>query len=355
MRLLRSIITLVVIAITIFFFLDKNNVIPREAIDHITLVLDEKKHDVPTKKIPEKIRTDQKLAGDLFHWIGRETDELIEKYGEPERKDRSAYDYEWWVYSNAETKYMQFGVIDNEIKTIFATGTELEIEPFVIGDTYESIDKVLSFSDEVTYNKGLSSYTFQLNDEDVNRRPLAKVTDDLFIQSYFDTFTNRLSSIRILSGDILLQHRPYALQYRGNLPESPDFSEKEWHTIESGMEKQIFDISNVIRQSNEKSLLSWDDTVHEVAYLHSKDMYENNYFSHYGLNGEGLKERLADKDVYYFAAGENIAAQYVDAPAAVEGWLNSEGHREALLSSKYTHLGVGVFRFYYTQNFLTKP
>ncbi|MBR3119412.1 MAG: CAP domain-containing protein, partial [Oceanobacillus sp.] len=44
-----------------------------------------------------------------------------------------------------------------------------------------------------------------------------------------------------------------------------------------------------------------------------------------------------------------------DAPAAMEGWLNSEGHREALLSNDYTHIGVGVHRLYYTQNFLGKP
>lgn len=70
---------------------------------------------------------------------------------------------------------------------------------------------------------------------------------------------------------------------------------------------------------------------------------------------KGLKERLASEEVYYLAAGENIAAQYPDAPAAMQGWLNSKGHREALLEDDYTHLGVGVYHFYYTQNFLQKP
>ncbi|MFB4475823.1 CAP domain-containing protein, partial [Oceanobacillus caeni] len=32
----------------------------------------------------------------------------------------------------------------------------------------------------------------------------------------------------------------------------------------------------------------------------------------------------------------------------------SEGHREALLSEDYTHIGVGVYRLYYTQNFLAQ-
>ncbi|MDY0396277.1 CAP domain-containing protein [Virgibacillus halophilus] len=39
----------------------------------------------------------------------------------------------------------------------------------------------------------------------------------------------------------------------------------------------------------------------------------------------------------------------------MQGWLNSKGHREALLNKDYTNLGVGVYKFYYTQNFLAKP
>lgn len=72
-----------------------------------------------------------------------------------------------------------------------------------------------------------------------------------------------------------------------------------------------------------------------------------------------LKIRHAERSVRkrrgrISACGENIAYNYVDGPAAVEGWLNSEGHRKALLNQDYTHLGVGVKEKYYTQNFIKK-
>lgn len=57
-------------------------------------------------------------------------------------------------------------------------------------------------------------------------------------------------------------------------------------------------------------------------------------------------------NISFKVAGENIAAQYVDGLAAVEGWLNSEGHRVNLLDESYSHLGVGVYQRYYTQNFM---
>lgn len=42
------------------------------------------------------------------------------------------------------------------------------------------------------------------------------------------------------------------------------------------------------------------------------------------------------------------------AQPAVEGWLNSKGHRENLLDGSYTYMGAGTYRKYYTQNFIIK-
>lgn len=355
MRWIKGVVGFIMIVIITFFILEKNQIESREAIDSLNHTLIVKKENVKEKSVPNNIIAKGKYEGELFHWIGRSTDELIQVLGEPKRKDPSSYGYTWWVYTNNETHYIQFGVIGEKIHTIYATGGDISISPLAIGDSYETVHQELDFKNEVTYSKGIASYTFLLDDEDVQMRPLVKLSDDLFLQVYFDTFSNQLSSVRIMTGDVLLTQRPYGLRYRGKIPDPPNLTDAKWEEVERGMEQQIFDITNVIRHNFKKNTLEWEDMVSEVAFLHSKDMAENNYFSHYSQNGNGLKERLEGKDIYYTAAGENIAAQYVDAPAAVEGWLNSEGHRDALLNDEYTHLGVGVYRLYYTQNFLTKP
>ena len=315
----------------------------------------EKINELQEKISPESSFYKKTLDGDLYNWMDRSRTELLEAHGEPSRIDISAYGYEWYVYTDNVKSYIQFGIEDEIIKTIYAVGDDFAIEPIEVGQTYEKVNDVFEFTKEVSYSEGLASYTFKMTKEDLERRPLVRVGDDVFLQLYFDTFTNELSSVRILDTDVLLRHRPYEISYRGKLPEVATFSDSDWEEIESGMERQIFDISNVLRSRFDISLLEWDTEVSEVAFNHSKDMMENNYFSHYSLNGDGLKERLEVTGLFYIAAGENIAAQYPDAPAAVEGWLNSEGHREALLTEEYTHLGVGVHRLYYTQNFLAKP
>lgn len=352
MRIIQGLAILAIIAIIAFYFIEPNESNSDVFMKHEMM---EKMNVLESKVTPDVMSHKMPLEGDLYSWIGESAEGLETSLGEPKRKDLSAYNYEWWVYTDQLERYIQFGIEDETIKTIYAIGNELELEPVEIGQSYDSLNAEFNFEDQVEYTEGVASYTFKMTAEDLKRRPLVKITDNIFIQFYFDTFTDELSSIRVMEAETLLRHRPYEIVYRGTLPAEPDLTETEWDQVEAGMEQQIFDISNVLRNRFEKPTLEWEEEVSEVAFTHSKDMYDNNYFSHHSLNGDGLKKRLAVTGLFYIAAGENIAAQYPDAPSAVEGWLNSEGHREALLTEEYTHLGVGVYRFYYTQNFLAKP
>ena len=92
----------------------------------------------------------------------------------------------------------------------------------------------------------------------------------------------------------------------------------------------------------------------DVAIGHSKDMKDNNYFSHDSPTLGTLGDRLQRGKVGFQLAGENIAAQHSDGVAALQGWLNSEGHRKNLLNEQFTGLGVGVYDKFYTQNFIRK-
>lgn len=354
MRFIRNLLLLAVVAVVGFYLLESSETSPKETMQIISDTVKEKQQMIKTKDVPED-RPDIALEGDIFKWYGKSSEQLKDELGEPVRKDLSAYGYTWWVYTNDKDQYIQFGLMDGTIQTIYATGKGTNIKPVAIGESYEKVQKHFPFKEEINYRDGLASYTFKLSADDRKTRPLVKISDSIFMQLYFDTFQQQLSSIRIVDIDALLKHQPYELQYRGKIPEKPSLSDEEWEKVEAGMEQQVLDITNIMRQQRNKDKLQWEKSVGEVAYFHSKDMAVNKYFSHSSQDGRGLKERLEEGEVSFVAAGENIAAQYPDAAAAMEGWLNSKGHREALLSDKYTHLGVGVYRLYYTQNFLAKP
>ena len=148
---------------------------------------------------------------------------------------------------------------------------------------------------------------------------------DIFVQLYIDNFTGTLSSIRYLNNETLIKLHPYELVYRGEFIEPIEPSETLWRSIEEGAEREIFDITNVLRVRHDLNPLIWDDETAMVAYGHSKDMSDSDDFSHISKKFGDLSDRLKAAEVTYLSAGENIAANYSDGPAVVEGWLNSKG------------------------------
>ncbi|KGX93290.1 hypothetical protein N781_12855 [Pontibacillus halophilus JSM 076056 = DSM 19796] len=290
----------------------------------------------------------------LVSYMGKSVEDMKSVVGEPARVDPTPYGYDWWVYDE-EGSYLQVGVQDGKVVSLYTLESRNLIQDLSVGRDYDDLKNSLSFKEEVVVETGGGTYRFQLKEEELKARPLLSISDDVYAQLYFDTYTNELSSIRLLNAETLVKHQPYELYYRGELPQLPSTVPSEWEGIETGVEAQIFDISNAMRTRFGLAELEWFEPVSRVAYGHSKDMALDNYFSHVSPEGDGLQERLKRGEVYYVTAGENIAAQYPDSIAVVEGWLNSEGHRKAMLNDGYTHLGVGVYQYHYTQNFLEKP
>src|SRR6185503_20198155 len=59
--------------------------------------------------------------------------------------------------------------------------------------------------------------------------------------------------------------------------------------------------------------------------------------------GLTLRQRT-DAAGYHGAVGENIAGGQQTLQQAIEGWLNSPGHRATLLSDKFVEFGLAVAR-----------
>ncbi|HWO74826.1 MAG TPA: CAP domain-containing protein [Bacillus sp. (in: firmicutes)] len=285
--------------------------------------------------------------------IGKDSETVRDTFGSPDRIEPSLYGYDWWVYKGNSGDYFQVGIEDQKVVTAYIIGEDINVKPFEIGQPIQDIFKLATLSTDIQLDYDGTTYQFELTEEDLNIRPLIPI-GDIFVQLYFDKFTEKLSSIRFMDAETLIKLRPYDLVYRGTLHEIPPLEEDSWSAATEAIEKQIFDMTNVIRERFGLPALEWDPVTAVVAYEHSKDMHDNEYFSHTSPEYGELKDRLEVRDVAFEMAGENIAAQYVDAGAVIEGWINSKGHRETMLEEEFTHLGVGVYRKYYTQNYIKR-
>ncbi|MBP3040063.1 CAP domain-containing protein [Bacillaceae bacterium Marseille-Q3522] len=321
------------------------------------LIQDENSPEQTTDSLGQEAKDQQQNSSrpqeGIMQLIGKTKAEIEKQFGPPDRVDRTAYGYDWMIYNKDLEQYMQIGVENEKVVTIFSIGANVNTSPFKIGQSVSDIYSANQIDTTIGLEYDSSTYRFELSEEDINSRPLIQF-GDIYAQLYIDKFTGTLSSIRIMDGPTLLKLRPYEMVYRGELLELDPPDKETEAAIENGKELQIFDLTNILRKRFELEPLKWDDKTAEVAYLHSKDMFESEEFSHTSEKYGELSDRLDAAQVYYEVAGENIAANYVDAPAVVEGWLNSEGHRKTILNEEFSHIGVGVFQKHYTQNFIKK-
>jgi len=78
-----------------------------------------------------------------------------------------------------------------------------------------------------------------------------------------------------------------------------------------------------------------------AARLHSEDMACNDFFSHYSLENGTLYDRITEAGYSFSVAGENIAAGYTLAADIFQGWMHSASHKDNMLNSDYTVVGLG--------------
>lgn len=111
---------------------------------------------------------------------------------------------------------------------------------------------------------------------------------------------------------------------------------------EISLAQQVLTLVNQERASAGLAPLSMHAGCAQVAYDHSWDMDFRDFFSHTNPDGASPFNRMANAGITYSAAAENIAAGYATAADVMNGWMNSQGHRDNILNANFTEIGIGV-------------
>lgn len=156
---------------------------------------------------------------------------------------------------------------------------------------------------------------------------------------------------------------------------------------QSEIEQNIHYFINEQRKQNGLNPIDFDTDLQQVARYHSENMAEDGFFAHTSPNGETIEDRyqqfgyecrVPTEGNRYLTGAENIAYTYAYADVEMNGglesndgnetkiaqmivtqWMNSEGHRENILTQNWRQEGIGVYitdvdsktRVYATQNF----
>lgn len=97
--------------------------------------------------------------------------------------------------------------------------------------------------------------------------------------------------------------------------------------------------------------LTWNNELEKAAFLHTKDMYDNNYFSHFGLNNSTPMQRSESAGYDGSAVGEILAKDYTNVSSVMKAWLASESHCRTIMDSVFQELGSARYNNYWVQEF----
>lgn len=125
------------------------------------------------------------------------------------------------------------------------------------------------------------------------------------------------------------------------------------------LEQQVLNRTNEIRHRHDLEPLTMNPELRGIARNYSEAMGRRDFFSHSGPQGDTVGDRVRDAGFCYQAVAENLAKNYnMPDPVAnaVQGWMQSKGHRRNILTPVFRRTGIGIWRhedtYYFTQIFL---
>jgi uncharacterized protein YkwD len=177
-----------------------------------------------------------------------------------------------------------------------------------------------------------------------------------------------------------------------NFRKEPLFNEQlDFDSIDfTRLHAAIFFITNEERAKKRMSFLEYAPELEKAAQMHSRDMYEKKFFSHYnpsdrikktpndrgalaGILNPYLAENIATSHGLKYKSGEKVFVRgdgrfsyrmdgeliqphtYLSLAATiVDSWMNSTGHRHNILSKDALQLGCGTY-FYRDKGFNNMP
>ncbi len=129
---------------------------------------------------------------------------------------------------------------------------------------------------------------------------------------------------------------------------------------EAALESELFGRLNRDREAAGLAPLAYDDRLADIARYHSRDMRDAGFFGHDSPTTGSPQDRI-DRAGYLAVESRENVAQAPDANTAQDQLLDSPGHRNNIMATTVTHVGIGVVRdkdvpgvvrgYYFTQLF----
>ena len=123
------------------------------------------------------------------------------------------------------------------------------------------------------------------------------------------------------------------------------------------MAQEVIRLTNIERAKEGEAPLQYHAGLQKAAMLRAQEIAIK--FAHVRPDGSDSSTAVFENGVGC-SNGENIARGYTSPEAVVQGWMNSLGHKAAILRESSTHIGVGFYQnsygtYFWVQDFSYGP
>lgn len=105
---------------------------------------------------------------------------------------------------------------------------------------------------------------------------------------------------------------------------------------------QFVALHNQERQERGLESLEYNERLSRSAAAKGRAMLESDCWSHYCPNGKSPWDFFETAGYDYIYAGENLAEGFSDGQTAMQAWMNSPTHRENILKSQFSEIGIAI-------------
>ncbi len=198
-------------------------------------------------------------------WIGQDLDEFEKTYGRPEESMASGFSFTIHRYL-VEDEFLEINTEDEVIKSIKYLGGENEqIEPFNFGMTMDELAEITMIYPNFTIEQDEKTIDLELEEEDMNYRPLIAFDNDSFAILFFDqNQESQLYAIDYLDEETLLKLAPYPIANE----ESPKYNQEtdhHWEEIDQFKNQQTMELIQILREKDEQSMFSIDPNLQNAS------------------------------------------------------------------------------------------
>lgn len=159
---------------------------------------------------------------------------------------------------------------------------------------------------------------------------------------------------RLYANRVLIDGVPYKckkkIKIRMNKNRSVWIPYKRMPMIASPVPEQfdaMFNAINKKRLDNGAQPLKYQSRLAVVAQAHADDISAHNSASHFSSDGRTFEQRVDQSSYQGDPAGEIIANGTVGVDGAINAWVRSPKHFEAMINTDFDHVGIGFVNKYF--------